>query len=715
MAGTNGNVGIGTSSPWANFSLELGTQDAALAVSNLGSTTPSLYIGGVNQNGFVGFGTTTNLSSLARVTMSALFTNETGTTNAIGGMYQNFTFSPTTNNTAQVGNRLVINNSPSGSNATNTSIAQIIRTIDNSNISNLVRGLEVISSAGNNVYGVNTGIRTTGHTFGIQGITTGLAGGTSTPAAIYGESLGSTQGDIMRLYSATITSAPQMAIFYQEVQTFTGDGLAMNLGKGGGSFTGNFLKFKVNDNQKFQVSNTGTTTIGQSNQTIETAGLLIPFGSICVDDDGNCTGTTTGAVAAVSFLTGHTADLAENYYSSDSLDSGEIVYAMGGAKVGRASTGNNPVVGVVSTKPALALSAEYKNPAFTNKYPIGLTGRIPVRISNENGDIKIGDRIVVSNISGIGMKDIGEPNTTTVGIALEDFDGTKYLSDGVVEIETLTVNTEPVCTLKAVTRDTRIGGGADSELSANQTQIDGVVYERVCQSEKIDVAPENASAMDSVTSTGKNVKVGKIMMFIKLEQSKLTLGSTLTNDINSAFSIDSTTGLVNVSRSMNFMSHEMVDVAKISFIGGKLFIDAEGNIQAVNITANNIKAKDSLEVGTEEKPTGITIYDEQTKQPYCLKMSGGSISTTAGKCATATTTPVSNTATVIESVKTDTSTTTNSTNTPVVESTDSTTTTPTETIPTTESTTTDTSSTTPIDTTTTIDTGQNLEISTSTP
>ncbi|MEI6346149.1 MAG: immunoglobulin-like domain-containing protein [bacterium] len=42
---------------------------------------------------------------------------------------------------------------------------------------------------------------------------------------------------------------------------------------------------------------------------------------------------------------------------------------------------------------------------------------------------------------------------------------------------------------------------------------------------------------------------------------------------------------------------------------------------------------ESLTVGTAEKPSGITLYDEVTKQPYCLKISGGAPVSVPGECA----------------------------------------------------------------------------------
>ncbi|MEK7604751.1 MAG: immunoglobulin-like domain-containing protein, partial [Patescibacteria group bacterium] len=63
--GVSGLVGIGTSSPWGKFSVEMGPTNPAFVVSNFGSSTPSLFVGGVNNNGNVGIGTTSPYAKLS--------------------------------------------------------------------------------------------------------------------------------------------------------------------------------------------------------------------------------------------------------------------------------------------------------------------------------------------------------------------------------------------------------------------------------------------------------------------------------------------------------------------------------------------------------------------------------------------------------------------------------------------------------------------------
>jgi hypothetical protein len=599
-----------------------------LVVGNKGSTTPSLYIGGVDQNGFVGFGTTTNTNSLARIVMDSTV-NQSGTASAIGGMYQMFTFNPSAANSVQVGNRLVVQNSPTTHTATNTSVAQIIRTIDSSGYSNLVRGLEVVSSGGNNTFGVNTGIRTTGHTFGLQAITTGLAGGTSTPAAIYGESTGTTQGDILRLYSSTMTSASQMALFYQEGTTFTGTGLVMNFGAGGGAFTtGKFLDFQRNGSSQFQVSAFGTTTIGQASQTTNAAGLLIPFGSICVDNDGTCSGTTTGRIAAVEYLTGSTNDLAETFYSYEDLDRGDIVTAKGGAEVGKAAS-SSPVVGVVSTAPGITLGEELSTPFGAEKHPIALAGRVPVKVSDENGHINVGDTITLSSLDGIGMKD-GEG--AVVGIALEAYDATDYLSQGTVEVETKNETTgNKICTPDEVVDNSKLHGGVDSEGGGYRPTATST-YSETCIDEYVTIYPSNSSAQD-VQVQSKTVKIGKIMVLVSPSKSNLSLKGSILEQLEVETDIITNIPKVKVLADINMNGKGIENIAFLKGVSNNWSIDDTGTLIAENVIAKNVVVQESLEIGSDTKATGITIYDSVDGSPYCFKIENGAMRSEPGKCS----------------------------------------------------------------------------------
>ena len=275
---TGGNVGIGSTTPSSRLTVQgnawfggnitaTGTLSIS-ATSTLATTTATAIM----------IGTTTPFS-LAKMFFDVT-TNASGSTNAIAGIHSNFNFNPIGGG-VQIGNRLVVNNIPTVT--ANTSVGDVIRTIDNTTLTNTVRGIEVVSNAGSNTYGINTGIRTTGATFGIQAFTSGLAGGVSAPAALYGEVTTPGASDILRLYSGTSTSGTNMAQFYQELSTFSGTGLLMDLGAGGGSFTGNFVDLQNNDVTKFIIDKDGKVGIGTS--TLSTS-ILTVAGDIRVGTTG---------------------------------------------------------------------------------------------------------------------------------------------------------------------------------------------------------------------------------------------------------------------------------------------------------------------------------------------------------------------------------------------------------------------------------------------
>ena len=53
----SGTIGIGSSTPWGKLSVEMGILSPAFVVSNSGSSSPAFYVAGVNGNGNVGVGT----------------------------------------------------------------------------------------------------------------------------------------------------------------------------------------------------------------------------------------------------------------------------------------------------------------------------------------------------------------------------------------------------------------------------------------------------------------------------------------------------------------------------------------------------------------------------------------------------------------------------------------------------------------------------------
>jgi len=134
-----------------------------------------------------------------------------------------------------------------------------------------------------------------------------------------------------------------------------------------------------------------------------------------VDEDGD--------VIYESSIT-QAADYAEHFFSSDiNLKSGEAVCVdetKENAVKRCAKNGDSNIIGVVSTKPAIVGNRTDEAKANPENYPIvALLGQIPAKISNENGNINIGDNLASASISGMLRK--ANPGESTVGIALQNF------------------------------------------------------------------------------------------------------------------------------------------------------------------------------------------------------------------------------------------------------------------------------------------------------
>jgi hypothetical protein len=150
------------------------------------------------------------------------------------------------------------------------------------------------------------------------------------------------------------------------------------------------------------------------------AGIGIVNGGICVDNDGWCTASTTGRITARSSFLTSGADVAEMYRSADDLEAGDIVMTSGTDSVARANI-QSKVIGIVSTQASLIIGGNPDSDENQNgSYPIALSGRVPVKVSTENGPIFIGDDLTLSTTTpGVGVR--ARAGDVIVGKALENF------------------------------------------------------------------------------------------------------------------------------------------------------------------------------------------------------------------------------------------------------------------------------------------------------
>lgn len=85
---------------------------------------------------------------------------------------------------------------------------------------------------------------------------------------------------------------------------------------------------------------------------------------------------------------------------------------------------------------------------------------------------------------------------------------------------------------------------------------------------------------------------------------------------------------------LNLNGNNLINVQKIIGMDGKWKIDENGHLVVKTVEAEEIKATKKFEVGSTQKPTAITVYDEHGKTG-CLKIQSvdsGAMQLAAGAC-----------------------------------------------------------------------------------
>ncbi len=592
-------------------------------------------------------------------------------------------------------------------NHSNTMVGELIKVADKSGFANTIRGLEVQTNRGSNTLGENTAINAFGRTFGVRGVTEGDAGGVFEPAGLMGESRGTTQGNAIRAYSASLTSGTLLSLYHED-SALTGRGLLVNLGNDTGSFTGDFLNLQNRGKEVWAIGSTGSTTIGTS--TASRVWTLTVQGGVCVTAGAHCPATEfNGGVSVDTNGTGgnvNTFDVAEEFLASEAVAPGEIVMVdtatttMGIIAKAVSSTSSPPtLVGVVSTKAAIGISGSMltlgpEAVATGTKPLIALVGRVPVRVSDENGTIEKGDYIVVSNIAGTGMKAISSGEA--IGVALESFaegSGTQTtLSDGrVVTTHKIIVFVDRgyAKVSPRIVAGEIVGGAFSGNDSIYSRYFSTSTPAMVISEEgkvgiglsatstpgyELEVAGEVAAqGFINISSRGKKKDIVKLNsgdyeeMLKKIREVDVATYHYIGEDDSEPLRM----GLIAEESPVEILSAEKggVDLYKLATftLGGlkaleKKVADLElrledlelGNVDSssggVSVNAvlkklSSLGAKfidgiayfknivtDTLRVGSKEKPTGITLYDEATGEPYCLSIVNGDIKTRSGEC-----------------------------------------------------------------------------------
>jgi len=271
-------------------------------------------------------------------------------------------------------------------------------------------------------------------------------------------------------------------------------------------------------------------------------------GHACID--GPTSGTPNKLRFYAEAFNATSTDLAENYSDIDNiLEPGDVVVLdereSRSVKLADKTNGEK-VIGVISTSPGILLTDIAEDTGQTslkNPKPLALAGRVPVKVTNENGDINIGDYLTLSNIkSGYAMKAMSPG--IVIGKSLEKITFTENVAEGLV-----LVFVQPQYYMPTIAEVLQFGQ-------------QGPVYQ----------APEGLTDLN----------------------------------LNNAISL-----------------RDLV-------VLDTLFVDKELVVGKL-LQAADIKVK-KFTIGSREKPTGFTLYDTETSEPYCVSMSAGQLVKQMGEC-----------------------------------------------------------------------------------
>lgn len=253
--------------------------------------------------------------------------------------------------------------------------------------------------------------------------------------------------------AATLPWEPTLAVYGNGKAYFVGRDVtndieyAMGVSILGGAFVGSMtahdLWFRTNNVTRMTIkSTTGYVGIGTTDATDKltiqgaTGNLIACYpdasrtpGSAVfrVESDGDA--YADGSVYANSFvIASGAADVAERINVSEWVEAGNVVEIdpkHPGFFCKSAGAYSTRVAGIVSTSPGVVLGqrANSESDPWDDTRPVlAIAGRVPVKVTTENGPLAVGDLLVASSTPGVAMK--GDPSTSigcVVGKAMEPF------------------------------------------------------------------------------------------------------------------------------------------------------------------------------------------------------------------------------------------------------------------------------------------------------
>ena len=276
-------------------------------------------------------------------------------------------------------------------------------------------------------------------------------------------------------------------------------------------------------------------------------------------------------------------DLAEIYPTNDpSLEAGEIVSLEPDGKISvqRSSKAyDKNAIGVIATRPAMVIGG--RDGEGIDGKPVALAGRVPVKVSTENGPIKKGDALTSSSIPGVAMKTTKAGHI--LGVAMTEYDG-KSTGTVILFVKTGNYNGSNLAELIK----------APSDVS--QKDVGRLALQHfVNQKEQFTETPELSEVVSDRIAAGLEIITPSV-----ITQSLLVdkIGSSLENNIT-----------LNLNENGEFILTDAAEEKVISFdsLGNAYF---KGVLTAGKIKAENIEG---LEILADRFISSTEVAQESTQ------------------------------------------------------------------------------------------------------
>ena len=274
------------------------------------------------------------------------------------------------------------------------------------------------------------------------------------------------------------------------------------------------------------------------------------------------------------------------------------------------ATPEDRAVGVVSTNPFQVMNRELNDQRPSDTQPIAMSGTTLVKVSTANGPIKKGDLLAASNIPGVAVRT--DKAGQIIGSALENYDGSETSTDKILMFISTTYST---------------GARTNAVLSkygVNPEDIPSTVdMGRLLLAQMLSHKQEITAS-----STLSEIYTDRIMAGLEVISPRVLTGTLVTDviepfDKNVTFKLTEGGKLIFIRAGPGQMSTSFGSIGPPATSTPILTIDDIGNaVFSGGIT-----------IGSRDRPNGITLYDTETKEPYCVKITKGALVNVPGECS----------------------------------------------------------------------------------